>query len=234
MADENLLPSEVTGENLVKATRTPKSWMPSKTVDVIEVAKSIVKSWKNSTFVISWVTSTKLHETVLNLETIFLAKNSSKGKRRSSTSEMSNLNKEGNFASGQVKHYIQSDHTKTEALSKYSEFGFEHRRNSYLFPKDSNRRLQSLKLMQQAIIDFGYGDREFGSAFWAAHIAKYIEYLDFSREGTKITSINIGEEETLKVEVLRILRGVSYMLASESVDDIERLRRSWGFLREKN
>jgi len=234
MAEDNLLPLEVNNESSDKVTKSTKSWMPSKTVDVIEVSKSIVKSWKLSTFVMSWVTSAILHEKVLRLETIYLAKNKSKGKRRSSTSEMSDLKKDVNYAAGQVKHYIQSEYSKSESLKKYSEFGFEHKNKTYRLPDDVNNRLQSLKMMLQAIIDFGYGDREFGTAFWEAHIVKHIELIDYNREGTKETSINIGEEETLKEEVLRILRGVSHMLASESVDDIERMRRSWGFLREKN
>jgi len=234
MENESFLPSEVNDDQSKKNTGSPKSWMPKKTVDVIEVAKSVVKSWKLSIFIISWVTWLILLEKTLRLEIVFLSKNTSKGKRTSSSNGMKELKDEGNFAAGQVKHYVQSDFSKDEALSKYAEFGFEHKNKNYKLPNDSIKRLQYLKMMQQAVIDYGYSDREFGSAFWEAHIAKHIELLDYSREGTKQTSVGIGEEEVLREEILTILSGVSHMLASESPKDFERLRRSWGFLREKN
>ena len=212
-----------------------KSLQPKNTVDIVAVAKSVALTWETSIFVISLVTAAYLKDKTLMLEAILLSKQTKRSSNSPDVEELSQLKKSGDLALGKVKHLIRAKFPQKTAISLFPEFGIIYANRLYCFPEAHDARIPSLKMMLQALLKYGLGDGDYGLMFWEQHLERYVELAGQTRETVKETTTDLSQEIALKAEVQEILVAVERMLESECRDgDPIKLKRSWGFLRERN
>ncbi len=239
MNNTELLPTNIQDEQQTTEETSKKkhrkSLQPKSTSDIIAVAKSVALTWESSVFVISWVKAADLKDKTLNLEAIHLSKKTKRSSNSPYVEEMTQLKNIGDLALGKIKHLIRASFPHKIAISLFPEFGINYTNKKYCFPESHEARVPNLRMMLQAIVKYELNAGDYGLPFWEQHLARYIELTGQTRETVKGTTTDLSQEIALKAEVQEILVAVERMLESECRDgDPIKLKRSWGFLRERN
>jgi hypothetical protein len=122
---------------------------------------------------------------------------------------------------------------KEAATSYYPSFGIEYRTNKYAFPRDRNKRAESLRLMIAAIAANGLGKKEFGTAFWTGIKTEYDTLLGKATATDGTVSKKVSSKNELKKELQKTLNSLIKVLQGNYPDTYKAELRSWGFQKEK-
>ncbi|WP_310558200.1 hypothetical protein [Flavobacterium sp.] len=131
-----------------------------------------------------------------------------------------------------VKGYLLELY-KDAATSYYASFGIEHQTNKYIFPRDRNKRAESLRLMVTAINANGLGAKEFGTAFWTGIKAEYDTLLGKAITTDGAVATKVSSKNELKKELQKTLNSLIKVLQGNYPDTYKAELRSWGFQKEK-
>lgn len=131
-----------------------------------------------------------------------------------------------------VKGYLLELY-KEAATSYYPSFGIEHKTNKYVFPKDRNKRAESLRLMVAAIDANGLREKEFGTAFWTGLKTEYDTLLGKATATDGTVSDKVSTKNELKKELQKTLNSLIKIIQGNYPDTYKAELRSWGFQKEK-
>jgi hypothetical protein len=225
---ENTNPNEETN-----GTSKSRGNLPQNDADFKTVAQAVAKSWiSNPQITLVYTTANAFSELVDNFATTFSSKLNNKGNRPLVTVELKNLDAEIDTNSGYVKNYIENKYKKN-AKSYYASFGFVYKNKRYAMPGDRNKRIESLKLMAQAIADNGFQEEEFGLDYWTKMITKYETAVDKAMSTDSQVSLKTSSKNELKKQVRKVFNSLLYVIRGNYPDTYKAEIRAWGFQKEK-
>lgn len=216
------------------AKSTKKSNVPIADVDFGTVAFNVATKW-NETASISllWTTATEFTTQATAYNSELSMRNQVGGGRPQITQALKNLDVIMDDALAYVKGYIIDKYKKESAPSYYPAFGIEHKKIKYVFPRDRNKRLASLELMLQGIVDNGFGGKEFGTAFWTDIKTQYESLVNQASSTDGIISSRVSSKNTLKGSLKKTLNSLISVIKGNYPDTYKAELRTWGFQKEK-
>lgn len=226
MADETTAPIEST---------KPKTTgnLPLADANFGTVITDVATKWKASPKItLLWTTSAEFttKSAAFNLE---LNKRNDIGRSRPQiTLRLKQLDTNIDSALPYIKAYLLELY-KEAATSYYPSFGIEHKTNKYVFPKDRNKRAESLRLMVAAIDANGLSAKEFGTAYWTGIKTEYDTLVGKASTTDGTVSLQVSNKNELKKELQKTLNSLIKVIQGNYPDTYKAELRSWGFQKEK-
>lgn len=207
--------------------------IPSKVADVLSLAKSINAKWANSpTITLVWMTQPNFATLVSSFDANLTARIQVGSNRESQTQTLAQINKRIDAAVTEVKVYIEKKFKKANASANYSKYGIALENKSYKLPKDNDKRLLAIPLMQAAIAADGFGTEEFGTAFWTGILAEFKTALTASNNTAKGISSKVAAKDTDLEKVIKVLNSIIKLIEANYPDTTNEVLREWGFLKQ--
>ncbi|WP_293895262.1 hypothetical protein [Flavobacterium sp.] len=210
-----------------------KGNVPTADIDFGTVVTNVATKW-NETESISliWTTASEFNTQATAYNTELSIRNQVGGGRPQITKAMNVLDATMVEALKYVKGYIV-DKYKDSSTSYFPAFGIEYKNNRYFFPIDRNKRLASLVLMLQGLLDNGFGDKEFGTAFWTDIKSQYENLITQASSTDGTISTKVSAKNTLKGALKKTLNSLISVIKGNYPDTYKAELRSWGFQKEK-
>ena len=213
-----------------KKVATPN--IPTKDADFDTLAQAVNKKWKENPFIVLlWITQPNF-ETMVNSYTSNLGARTAVGSGKSAQTEtLKQVNAQADVAVGEVKIYIQKKFKKL-ATAQYARYGIVKEANSYILPRDNDKRKLALPLMIAAIAADGFGSEEFGTAFWTATNTSFIAALKATGDTTKGISSKVAAKDTDREKIHKVLNAITHLIYGNYPDTSDQVLREWGFIKQ--
>jgi hypothetical protein len=212
---------------------TTKGNVPIADANFGTVITDVATKWTaNPKITLIWTTPAKFTEaaTAFNQE---LSKRNDVGRSRPQiTLRLKQLDANIDSSLTYVKGYLLELY-KEAATSHYPSFGIDYKPGKYVFPKDRNKRSESLRLMVAAIDANGLDAKEFGTAFWTGIKTEYDTLLGKATATDGTVSDKVSTKNELKKELQKTLNSLIKVLQGNYPDTYKAELRSWGFQKEK-
>lgn len=220
--------------NPVEGTAKSKGTVPVADVDFGNVATNVAAKW-NATPGISlgWTTASEFATQAAAYNTQLSQRNQVGGGRPQITRALKKSVRIMDDALAYVKGYIIDKYKKDAASSYYPAFGIEHKNDKYVLPRDRNKRLASLELMLQGLLDNGFGAKEYGTAFWTDIKMQYASLVSQASFTDGIISSRVSSKNTLKASLKKTLNSLITVIKANYPDTYKAELRTWGFQKEK-
>lgn len=221
----DLLPEESNGGNKVGR-------LPRRQDDLKNLAKSVAKSWKDSTLTLAWKTADDLEADALSLEAHLYANAGTKGSRKTAVNQLKELDKTINKMVGKVKDYL--DYVKGEqSKSYYGQYGIIRINAGYAFPADRDSRVMNLKLMIDSVTANGDDIIGLPLSLLQQTYDNYANMVEQARNTSGSLSGSIGDKDQLIKEVRKTLVCLIKLIEANYPDNTAAVLRKWGFQKEK-
>lgn len=214
----------------------PEPGLPTDPDDLAVTARRVHDRWILHPDITMVGTSiTAFEADVIALEDAADARRLASGARPGHTQTLEALDKAAEQAVSKVKIYLLAKY-EDEAVAKaaYGNFGIVKEGNNYRLPSDRQDRLGALDLMVAAIAGQGFGDKEYGTAFWTAHRTAFAAALDAAQDTDSNVSGAGGELEPAAARVHFVLTGLRFILRGNYQDTYQQVLREWGMQAEDN
>ena len=218
----------------IPTTKTTRnvSLIPTKDADFLTVAKAIRDKWAaNPALTLLWLTQPNYAIMVNNYDLNLAARTTVGSGRQTQTQTLKQVNTSINDAVSNVKLYIQKKFKKN-AEPQYSRYGIILENKTYSLPKDNDKRLLALPLMQAAIVADGFDTEEFGTAFWASTITDFKNAFTASSNTTKGISGKVAAKDGDIEKIRKALEAIIHLLQANYPDTIDNTLREWGFIKQ--
>jgi hypothetical protein len=226
MADETTLPDE-------GAKPTKKGNVPIADINFGAVTTDVAIKWKASPKItLIWTDAAKFSTKSIAYNQELSNRNNVGSSRPQITQRLKQLDASIDGSLTYVKSYLLELY-KVAATSYYPSFGIEYKPTKYFFPKDRNKRSESLRLMVAAIDANGLGAKEFGTAFWTGIKTEYDTLLGKATATDGTVSTKVSSKNELKKELKKTLNSLIMLIQGNYPDTYKAELRSWGFQKEK-
>jgi hypothetical protein len=226
MADETTLPNE-------GAKPTRKRNVPVADINFGAVTTDVATKWKASPKItLIWTTSSEFATKSIAYNQELSNRNTVGSSRPQITKKLQQLDVTIDSSLTYIKGYLLELY-KEAATSYYPSFGIEYKPGKHVFPKDRNKRSESLRLMVAAIAANGLGAKEFGTAFWTGIKTEYDTLLGKATATDGTVSTKVSSKNELKKELKKTLNSLIMLIQGNYPDTYKAELRSWGFQKEK-
>lgn len=226
MADETTIPKE-------GAKPTKKRNVPVADANFGRVISDVATKWTASPKInLVWTNAAEFSTKSSAFNQELSNRNNVATSRPQITKRFKQLDASIDSALPYVKAYLL-ELFKDAATSYYSAFGIEYKPGKYIFPKDRNKRSESLRLMVTAINANKLNEKEFGTAFWTGIKTEYDTLLGKATATDGKVSDKVSTKNELKKELQKTLNSLIKVLEGNYPDTYKAELRSWGFQKEK-
>lgn len=217
-----------------KKTPNKKHNVPIADIDFGKVAADVATKWLASpTITVLWKTAAAFSDEVTAYNDILSKRRNDGGNRSPLTKTLKTLDKQINDGLIYVKGYIIDKYQKKAGPSYYPSFGIESQYKKYIFPIDRNKRLTSLKMMIAALEANGFGNKEYGTAYWKPIQTQYALLLNQTMTLDGTISIKVSTKNQLKTSLKKAMNSLILILKGHYPDTYKAELRAWGFQKEK-
>jgi hypothetical protein len=222
------------GGETVPTPKTRKvNLIPTKDADFLTVAKSVNTKWAATPALsLMWITQSGYATIVGSYDTNLNARLAVGSGRSTQTQTLRQVNKVINEAVKDVKIYILKKFKKANAEAQYGRYGIVYESKTFVLPKDNDKRLLALPLMQAAIAADGFGSEEFGTSFWTNTITSFSAALAASGNTAKGISNKVAAKDTDREKVEKVLNAIIHLLQANYPDNTDKVLREWGFIKQ--
>jgi len=207
--------------------------IPVKDADFSSLALSVNAKWKLfPTLTLLWITQAA-YETLVNSFATNLANRLAVGSNRpSQTFSLAQINNQIDNAVTDVKIYITKKFKKANATAQFARYGIVKEGSHYRLPKDNDKRLLALPMMAAAIAADGFGDEEFGTAFWAATMSSFKTALKATADTSKAVSSKVSAKDSDREQINKVLVAIGHLITANYPDTKDAVMREWGFIKQ--
>ena len=221
------------GETPTPKTTRKVSLIPRKNADLLTLAKSVNTKWAATpALTLLWITQPNYATIVNGYDTNLAARLAVGGGRQAQTQTLQQVNKNIDTAVSNVKLYIDKKFKKANAIAQYSRYGIVQENKTYILPRDNDKRLLALPLMQAAIIADGFATEEFGTTFWTNTVTDFKAAFTTSGTTTKSISSKVVAKDTDIEKIKKALDCIVHLLQANYPDTYEAELRNWGFIKQ--
>lgn len=163
-------------------------------------------------------------------------KNQTAAKRPQLTLTLDEIDEKITAGLGYVKGYMAEKFTKEKAPAYYEEFGIKYYDDQYQLPRKQTERLASLTALVTALGTYGFGARDYGTAYWTPLRDDYATTIGDATASAQTVSKQVGAKNTIMDEVDDVLSALPLLIEANYRTDAERhaKRRELGYLKEYN
>ena len=227
---ENPLTEAVQKAAKKKAVR----YTPEADADFSTVITNVNDAWKANTQIkLLWITQPEFETMVTGFNQSLQSRKSDGGNRPSQTSTLKNLNAQMDKGVQEVKTCIAYKFKKANATAQYARYGIVKENRAYVLPKDNDERLKALPLMIAAIAADGFGNEEYGTAFWTGIEQEFTTALKAaSTTDGKVTG-SVSTKGVAKKGIIKAMNALRLTLEANYPDTYKAVYREWGWQKEK-
>lgn len=219
------------GKPAIKAKAT--AIIPEADTDFKDVAKNVAESWLNNTDItLRWKTATDFQQQVAGFEAVLSSRKATGSLRPGLVQTLEQLDRNIDEAVINVKLYIKKKFKKAFAQAQYARYGIVKEGTYYRISTDRNNRLQALKLMIAAIAADGFGNEEYGSAFWQEMQTSYAAALSAAGNTSGQLSTEVATKNQQKKEIRKVLSSLLLAIKANCPDTFDKVYRQWGWRKE--
>jgi len=212
-----------------RAKRTPM--IPTKLADFIATAELVVVALRNSGLVLRWKTLQDFETEVIQLKAYHEAKLISKSQRRTITIDLQELDKQTNLDLSHIKYYLRTKYGIRQSFLHYTSFGLVKTRETYALPVNRQERIESLMVLQQALVNHDLDNQPFGSSYWQDVYTQYQTLVANAKAHDASNSDRMANKRILKVAVRKTLKSIILLIQSHYPDTYQDVLREWGFMK---
>lgn len=235
MKSKKQLSPEPTTPTGGETPKTPKkvNLIPTKNSDTLTLAKSVRDKWAATpALTLLWITQANYATLVGSFDTNLNARMQVGSGRGAQTQTLAQVNKKIDTAVGEVKTYIERKFKKANAAANFGRYGIITENKTYRLPKDNDKRLLALPLMQAAIAADGFGSEEFGTTFWTTIITDFKAALKASADTAKGISNKVAAKDTDIDKITKVLNCIIKLIEANYPDNTAETLREWGFIKQ--
>jgi hypothetical protein len=211
-----------------------KSNVPAADIDFGNLGNTVSKNWNASPWLtIKWITAAEFATTTANYYSTLDTRLKKGGSRPQVTKAIKVVEKKIDEGVLNVKNYIVEKYKKDNAKSYYASFGIIQNGTNFSLPKDQDGRSKALELLVESIDKNGFGDKQYGSTFWAGIQKEYDALLEDASTTDSTISNKVGDKNTLKKEIKKALNSIIQIIRGNYPDTYKTELRNWGFQKEK-
>jgi hypothetical protein len=213
----------------VKKTNVPKV-----DIDFGNLANTVSAKWTTSPWLtLQWLTAPEFATKTANYYGTLDTRMKKGGTRPQLTKALQVVEKKIDEGIQNVKNYIVEKYKKDNAKSYYPSFGIVQKGSSFALPKDQDGRSKGLELLVEAIVENGFGDKQYGTKFWEAIQTEYDTLLETASTTDSTISSKVGDKNVLKKEIKKALNSIIAVIRGNYPDTYQAELRNWGFQKEK-
>jgi hypothetical protein len=203
----------------------------------IVVARNVVKAWRERpSYVLSWISPTKLEQSVNTLEVLLNAGKTMKIARKLQAGSIKSLNTAINRHLVYVKGYLMASFSKKEAQVHYIRFGIVKLGNGhYGLPVDGEQRIQALQQLVKTLEASEYRDMRYGYKHWK-HLLAQLEEKSRNRTFASDDSASLQYARQKKERMAAIRQTFNALILLIRANHPQHWRNelsAWGFRKEK-
>ncbi len=222
---------EIVTDEEVKAV-VKKLLIPRNDINLISTAEKIVDRWRESGYLLSYITVDEFETTLAEYKTIVQQRIATGAQRTPMSKRLGELDRIINKSLEYVKAYIAEEFEKANAVSHYGKFGIIRTSSGYKFPSDRQKKLEATKILINALTEHGFDTRKYGVAHWQPIYDEYTALLGTNVENTGNISKFIGDKEPLKQLVIDTLRSLTHLIRANYPNNYKAIYRNWGLQKE--
>lgn len=207
--------------------------IPTKDADLATVAKAADDKWATiPTLILLWITEPAFKALVISFTSNRTARLAAGGSREAQTYTLKDVNKQIDAGVKEVKAYLRKKFKQADT-AQYARYGIEKTgTGTYLFPKDNDKRLEAIPLMQAAIIADGFGAEEFGTTFWTGVNTNFTAAYTATTSTTKNISKKVAGKDADKAQIIKVLKSLIKLIEANYPDTSDAELRNWGFIKQ--
>ena len=230
--DNTVTPAETAAKQPAK--KQAASYTPKADSDFSTVITSVNAAWKTNTQIkLLWITQADFEAMVTDFNQSLQLRKMDGGNRPSQTNTLKKLNAQIDTGMQEVKTYIEYKFKKANAIAQYARYGIVKENGSYGLSRDNDERFKSLPLMVAAIAADGFGNEEFGTAFWTGILQDFTTALKAaSTTDGKVTG-SVSAKDQTKKQIIKVMNALRLVLQGNYPDTYKAVYREWGWQKEK-
>ncbi len=214
-------------------TINSKGYTPAKDAEIKAVVDRVCASWKaNPTITLGWTTQEEMESIAKDFSDELAQRKSAGSERPSITSELAQQNADMDMGVTEVKVYIEKKFKKKNATVQFPRYGIEKVNNTYILPRDQSQRLLNLDLMIAAIAKDGFGDEEYGTAFWTDMKKKFGDTLAEASSTDGTVSGKVSGKDVSRRQLVKIMTALRFVLKGNYPDTYPSVYREWGWRKQ--
>ncbi len=211
----------------------PTKSIPQADIDFMDVSKTIGQNWEaNPNITLLWKKEGEFNADVQAYAASLTGRIDTGALRPGQTLTLMQLDQQIDTAAGEVKTYIEGKYKKANAPAQFARFGLPKSSAGYIMSRDRNNRNSALDQMIKSIADEGFGDREFGNAFWTGIKKSYEAALKLASNTTGDISGKVATKNELKKAITKVMSALMFVLRGNYPDTYKEIYRQWGWKKE--
>lgn len=207
--------------------------IPQADTDFMDVSKNVSKAWLAAPEItLKWKKAPDFAKEVQDYEFSLGNRKSTGSLRPGQALNLKQLDKRIDDGVKMVKIYIEKKYKPENAPAQYARFGITKENKSFILNRDRNNRRDALKLMIAAIEAEGFGNEEYGTAFWKDMQANYSDVLNTSNNTSGDVSTKAATKNEQKKAIRKVLSSLLLLLKANYPDTYKSVYREWGWQKE--
>lgn len=203
--------------------------IPEAEGDIATLAQQVAAHWSGSPLTLIWTNADAFSTAATTFRNQLLARRDTGALRPGHTYTMNEIEEQIEAALREVKVYIQGKFKTAGAAAQYPRYGMVHRGDRWIMPPDRDDLRISLNSMITAIAADGFGEREYGTAFWTGIKANFDAAFNAAKNTDGAISGAISDKNEEKEYILKTLKALLNLLEANYPDSYEEQYRLWGF-----
>jgi hypothetical protein len=207
--------------------------IPKADIDFMDVAKAVAQNWLTTPGItLLWKTSADFDKAVQAYSTSLEVRINTGSLRPGQTLTLVQLDKQIEEAVGEVKIYIEKKYKRANAPAQFARFGIIKENRAYVMSQDRNNRKAALKQMVDTIAAEGFGNEEYGTAFWTDIKTAYDAALATASTTTGEVSSKVATKNEQKKSISKVLTALLFVLRGNYPETYKEIYRQWGWRKE--
>lgn len=220
------------GEDDGKPNKT--SIIPQADIDLKDLSKNVAKNWLlNPDITLKWKKASDFQNNVNSFETELSSRKATGSVLPGQANALKQLDKQIDTGVSEVKVYIRQKFKKENFQAQYARYGITKEGKDFIVNRDRNNRLEALKLMVTAVEADGFGNEEYGTAFWTGMQTNYSAAIDAAGNTAGDVSTKVAGKNRMKKEIKKVLSSLLLVIKGNHPDDYQGVYRDWGWQKER-
>jgi len=221
------------GDGKKKPVRTKT--IPQADIDFKDVSQSVAAAWlANPDITLRWKKAADFEKETIDYADSLQIRVETGNLRPGQTLTLNQLDDRIEEGVSDVKTYIEKKYKKANAPAQFARFGITHSKAGYFLGRDRNNRNEALKLMVKSIAAEGFGNEEFGTAFWTDIQKAYETALVAASNTAGDVSKKVATKNQQKKNITVVLNSLLKVLQGNypDQDEYKGVIRQWGWKKE--
>lgn len=208
--------------------------IPRNSADIASLGVRVVTAWANyPAWTLDWITQADAAVIANDFNNLIFQTSQKKGQKRASVRTIQQLDAIINDNLYRLKLLIKKEYGKEKLPSYYATFGIVRIHRYYMLPKDRDLRVQALRVLVAKLATAPFQADTYGEAYWQNILTQYEAAKAALEVQAGHVSVSVMDKNHLKMQVIRILKSIRWLVYANCPDTSAGVLRSIGYLDEQ-